>query len=426
MKKLLLLFVLSAQLTSAEKLPVIDQLIALNKNWQGKRLPAALKDSAAEQLDDVTLIRLHLKLVEQWLQNSTAVGLSKQQLEKRMSSISALRAYREKGIFPKNYYFNHRQPVFIDEHGTYCAVGQLIKESGHTALAQKVHQENNYGYIEELNKQYTALGTWAEEHGFTVDELAWIQPCYGNTCADTIGLVHPTCYKGFNGYFRPDYETFKTIKSRKLYKLIGTTWTHWYNSLCGVSEPCNLVAGQYKWEITDSMDVVHTFSATLVAPDSAVVSILKLGDFSTCNGTIVVTPNGGAPEFRYKWQNETNFTKDSIRTGFCEQLVKVTVIEARYIFCDQRFEFHTGPVAIKEFKPTTISLAPNPCEDWLSFSGLPQKSQLRLYTIAGAVLLDRAFEQSNFELDVASLVPGIYLYEVSTAQGSVYGKFVKK
>lgn len=425
MRKLLLLFVLSSQITRAEKLPLLDQLISLNKNWQGKSLPAALKDSVSEQLDDVTLIRLHLKLVEEALQKGTAVGLSKQQIEKRMSSISALRAYRERGVFPKNYHFNHRQPVFIDEHGTYCAVGEMIKESGHAALAQVVHQENNYGYVEELNKLYPALGGWAAEFGFTIAELAWIQPCYGNTCADTIGLVHPTCYKAYNGYFRPDYVTFKTIKSRKLYKLIGTNWTHWYNALCGYSEPCNLIAGQYKWEITDSVDVVHTFSATLVAPDSAVVSILQLGDFSTCNGTIVVTPIGGAPPFRYKWQNETSFTKDSIRTGFCEQLVKVTVVEALFVYCDQRFEFNTGPVAINEFKPIMISLIPNPCNDFLQLKGLSPTAELKIYNSATQLLL-QTVASGDIELNLSEFASGIYFIEIIDKVGSGHYKFIKQ
>ena len=276
MKKLLLLFVFGWQALSAEKLPLKEQLIALNKNWQHISLPNCLRDSSAEQLDDISLIRLHFKLVEVSLRKNTASDLSKQQLQKRERGIAALHAYAERGLFPKNYHFDYRSPVFIDEHGTYCAVGELIRVSGHDALAQKVHAENNFGYIVELEKQYASLGTWATEHGFTIDELAWIKPCYGNSCADTIGLVHPSCYKAYNGYFRPDYVTFKTIKDRKLYKLIGNSWTYWYNALCGYSEPCNLVAGQYKWEITDSLDVVHTFSATLVSPDSAVVAFYNL------------------------------------------------------------------------------------------------------------------------------------------------------
>lgn len=425
MKKLLLVFVFITPIIKAEKLPLIEQLIALNSNWQFKTLPPDIKDSSTQQLDDVTLIRLHFKLVEAELSTKAVKNLTAAQKENRQRSLARLHTYAERGVFPKNYHFNYRRPVFIDEHGSYCAVGELIKESGNDAFAQKVHHENNFGYISDLNKQYEALGAWAEENGFTTDELAWIQPCYGSTCADTVGLVHPSCYKGVNGYFRPDYVTFKSIKNRKLYKLIDTTWSTWSTDICGGFEPCYLVAGQYKWEVTDSVDIVHTFSATLVAPDSAVVTILQLGDFNACNGTIVVTPNGGAPPFRYRWQNETSYTKDSIRSGFCEQPVKITVIESRHIFCDQIFEFHTGTLGVNTGTIDNLLLAPNPVIDRLTLTGVTAATAIGIYnTIAQRVYF--AVLSGNTEIDLSSLNSGVYYFEISRGEHKQRGKLIKR
>jgi hypothetical protein len=45
-------------------------------------------------------------------------------------------------------------------------------------VVDKINFENNYAYIAELAAQYPELGAWARENGFSLDELAWIQPEY--------------------------------------------------------------------------------------------------------------------------------------------------------------------------------------------------------------------------------------------------------
>jgi hypothetical protein len=48
--------------------------------------------------------------------------------------------------------------------------------SGHAALAERIHQEMNLAYIHSIALPEVAV--WAKDHGFTIDELAWIQPTY--------------------------------------------------------------------------------------------------------------------------------------------------------------------------------------------------------------------------------------------------------
>ncbi len=52
-------------------------------------------------------------------------------------------------------------------------------------LVERIRTENNYAYIHELTK-YDKLRKWAKEYGFTIDELAWIQPAYSPTF-NTVG-----------------------------------------------------------------------------------------------------------------------------------------------------------------------------------------------------------------------------------------------
>ena len=81
-------------------------------------------------------------------------------------------------IFPKNINQKNRIPVFVDVVGTRCAVGELIFQSGNSNLVKTINKEKNNGYLFELSEQYREIKLWANENGFTLDELALIQPLY--------------------------------------------------------------------------------------------------------------------------------------------------------------------------------------------------------------------------------------------------------
>jgi len=56
-------------------------------------------------------------------------------------------------------------------------VGELIRTSGHPALARAIDQRASYAYVPEIDSP--TLDAWAIETGFTAAELAMIQPQYG-------------------------------------------------------------------------------------------------------------------------------------------------------------------------------------------------------------------------------------------------------
>lgn len=121
-------------------------------------------------------IRLHLSLVEQRLRARTANHLSAAQKQLRLKALDDLHQYWLAGNFPANEQYSYRTPIFIDRHDNFCAVGYLIKASGHEALSREVARRNNIAYVREMH--YPELYAWAGEHGFTEAELAWIQPGY--------------------------------------------------------------------------------------------------------------------------------------------------------------------------------------------------------------------------------------------------------
>jgi hypothetical protein len=94
----------------------------------------------------------------------------------RLYQITRLREYSAAGRFPQNHRIFGQIPVFIDEHGTHCAVGYLMHRSGAGAIAADVARTNNHVYVERIGGG-PALD-WILFSGLTQAECAYIQPSY--------------------------------------------------------------------------------------------------------------------------------------------------------------------------------------------------------------------------------------------------------
>ncbi len=132
--------------------------------------------------NDAERIAMHLHLVADHLGTHRPAGLAAAARAQREMLLDKLDAYADRGVFPRNEVLPYRNPIFIDPHGTACAVGQLMIESGHRELAERIDREQELGYVAELlgmSSLAAPITEWAQEHGFTPDELAWIQPAYG-------------------------------------------------------------------------------------------------------------------------------------------------------------------------------------------------------------------------------------------------------
>lgn len=68
-----------------------------------------------------------------------------------------------------------RAPIFVDAAGTRCAVGHLL-DVDRPDLVDRIHARANGAWLLEMDEP--ELAAWAGGHGFTLDELAWIQPAY--------------------------------------------------------------------------------------------------------------------------------------------------------------------------------------------------------------------------------------------------------
>jgi hypothetical protein len=164
-----------AQLAPGRNAALIDHMREVNAEWR-TRTDAVADASPVRFNNDTERIAQHLHLVRSYLAGHTPEGLSAEQADQRGELLNALELYADAGRFPQNHVLPYRNPVFIDPHNTACAVGQLMIESGHRELAERIDAEMELAYIREIKMK--EVDEWAVEHGFTQDELAWIQPGY--------------------------------------------------------------------------------------------------------------------------------------------------------------------------------------------------------------------------------------------------------
>jgi hypothetical protein len=126
--------------------------------------------------DEKLRMRVHLEYVRALL---AAAPATRPELEgKRAELLGYLDDYIAKGITPQNTYVARRNPVFIDATGNICAVGYLIERSVNRALPEKIAATHRLDYLEDIAAAMPEVATWVANSGFTLDELASIQPGY--------------------------------------------------------------------------------------------------------------------------------------------------------------------------------------------------------------------------------------------------------
>jgi hypothetical protein len=170
-----------AALPPSEAKPLTAHLLEVNAQWAAQDPRPTGGDAPSTFATESERISMHLRMVRERLTARSTSHLSDDQTTKRAMLLQRLGDYAEGRVFPSNHVLPFRNPVFIDPHGVACAVGWLMMESGHSSLARSISTGFNMGYLHEIiaDPRYAEpVGAWAEEHGFTADELAWIQPGY--------------------------------------------------------------------------------------------------------------------------------------------------------------------------------------------------------------------------------------------------------
>ena len=189
--RLLCLFVAITfcSIATAQTYSVFEQLLAVNKTWANQPdVDFRLKMQPAAVLPEKSLVQLHLQETEKLLRQRKRNGQTIAQWANRLKNLDVLHQYWLAGVFPINNKHAGRQPYFIDDWGTYCAVGYLMKESGAGNMAKDIHDSQNFSYLADI--QHPDLNEWAANSGLSFAELALIQPSYSGDWPSSIIEMH--------------------------------------------------------------------------------------------------------------------------------------------------------------------------------------------------------------------------------------------
>lgn len=97
--------------------------------------------------------------------------------ERRLGQIDRIRQYRERNRFPLNSDPGASpRPIFVDEHGTQCAVGYLMWRSGEPAKVAEIAQADNFVVLSDVRQG--PFIAWVLQSGLLHEEAALIQPAY--------------------------------------------------------------------------------------------------------------------------------------------------------------------------------------------------------------------------------------------------------
>ena len=147
-------------------------------------------------------LRRHFREVLAELRARDVSQLSEAQRRARARLIAELEGYAAAGRFPHNHCVpGRRVPVFVDGHGTRCAMAHLIESTGHAALVARVAASRNLAWIHEIAAD-AELQRWLDACGLSAAEAGRIQPsycfvnkaeaCFCNGRDDAVGVVEAT------------------------------------------------------------------------------------------------------------------------------------------------------------------------------------------------------------------------------------------
>lgn len=139
----------------------------------------------------------HIQRAESIARAEAPRGLGLLQRLLRKLLLDELAWYRRRAQFPRNDLYREQTPLFIDRHGTRCAMAHLLELGGERGLVQRIHGSRNRARIAELADE-PGLLAWLAAAGLTVAEAAAIQPGY---CDDNVGCVCSAGVASVSGEF---------------------------------------------------------------------------------------------------------------------------------------------------------------------------------------------------------------------------------
>ena len=89
-------------------------------------------------------------------------------------------------------------------------------------------------------------------------------------------------------------------------------------------------------------------------------------------------------------------------------------------FSEIRKAYFTAPQDVNEVENQQLSIYPNPANDVLRLSNIPNNQEVTIYSINGAVIM-KLIASEETEISISDLRPGMYI----VSAGNMFSKFIK-
>lgn len=346
MQKRLLVFVLALNICftiQAQIKSVYDQMVSVNQEWTNQSdINNKLKQQDLKLLNEQQLIQLHLSETEKLLRNREVSKLSPLQQENRAKNLNVLHQYLLAGIFPLNTNHANRQPYFIDENNTYCAVGYLMKESGADDIARDIQATQNYSYLADIH--HPKLMNWVQQSGLTFDELALIQPAYDGAWPSAIMEFHyNNIGTDVNEYIEVHESSAPPAGMLSLKKILFYTAN-------GTLYKTLLATQMQSYYSNGGKAYYYTFSANENFADSGKIELIGL-DFSS-NEVVLSTTTYNS--YSVKVQDNYSSTVKQFNVGENEQTPINTSLTYCGFYYNSNWSLQSLPATIGTQNPCTI------------------------------------------------------------------------
>jgi len=411
-------------------------LSKVNSHWKDISLTASESLRVRQCKTRRDLIQLHLTLVTDHLIQATAsLSMKEDYKQKRLAALTHLIEYYQQDVFPLNTKYETPTPIFVDEAGTRCAVGELMYKSGQEEIVTKISTESNLSYIPQLNQEYTEVGDWAAANGFTIDELAWIQPQYPLSCNPSLSFgqtVNVSCHGGSDGGFLPDITELSGmlgpdfifyITANNVFYLDSNNWTP-------LDYPDCLKAGLYKQlvnaysVVTNEINIIEYF-VEIQEPDSITASFQAQGDLSLCQGHININAIGGTPPYEYILYNEGFDTLSN--SNLCAGIYWIEIKDSHH--CSKYSSLNLLSTAVISPDETmAFKVFPNPTDGFVQLQiNEDYPIDYTIYNSLGIKVGSGNLVSSVDQINLTNLVNGSYYFVLEDAynQQRIFQKIIK-
>lgn len=292
-----------------------DQLTYVNREWRSQTdVDPQIKLNAAKSLTEQQLVQLHLSETEKLLRKRNVSNLPPALRKNRMKNLEVLHQYLSAGVFPSNYYHAGRQPYFIDDNNVYCAVGYLMKESGADDIARDIHRTQNYSFLIDIHHE--RLMDWVRQSGLTLDELALIQPSYGEWPAAIVEFHYNNTGTDQNEYIEVHQSNggFSGMISFDLIKFYDGTSTL-YKSL-SIGQMQSFESGRFYYYLFPSNESFADDGKIEISGGGQLISVITYTSSSV--QLHEVNPLPGLPADRTFGIGESEATSANLSLNFCD------------------------------------------------------------------------------------------------------------